>query len=106
MSCQCEIIQGRAEGKLLAAAGALADLRLRPEQQPQPDGWRPPDIFGAWLDRSLVAKAARRSVDIPDMRGAVRMARGAGTAQLGQGCGRADSAMGRTSEKLPQPAQR
>ena len=92
----------------MAAAGAPAagDFRVRPEQQPQPEGWRPPDIFGAWLDRSLVAKAARRSLDIPAIRGAVRMARGAGAAQRGQGCGKAESAMGRTSEKLPQPAQR
>lgn len=92
----------------MAAVGAPAagDFRLRPEQQPQPEGCRPPDILGAWLDRSLVAKAARRSLDIPAIRGAVNMARGADAAQRGQGCGKAESAMGRTSEKLPQPAQR
>src|SRR5258705_4018748 len=62
---QCEIIQGRLPGKLLAAFLPRLLRRMDlPEQQEQPAPWLAficDSACGAWALRSLVACAKRRS---------------------------------------------
>jgi hypothetical protein len=77
------IIQGRAEGKDLAAPPELFDAPLQ-QAQPAPC---PADRRGAWRLRSFASKALRLAELISAMRGAVSTARGAAAPQSGQSQG-------------------
>ncbi len=96
------IIQGRADGKLLAAA--RAEAVFFGVQQPQPAPW-PDERRGAWRLRSLVAWAALSPASMPEIRGAVRKARPQASPQSGQACGSLNSAIGRMAVNGPQAAQ-
>ena len=63
-------------------------------QQLQPPGWA-----------RMGDGAAAAILALPPSAGALRTARGAEAPQVGQGCGRANSAIGRTSLNGPQLAQ-
>ena len=104
------IIHGRAVGKLLAPLLVFFTIREGlPEQHPQPgacEALYSPSVFGALALRSLVANALRRSEGMQKKFGALRIARGEETAQLGQICGESHSAIGRMSVNGPQSLQR
>jgi hypothetical protein len=98
-------------GKLFAPERDFVISRegLPPEQQPQPgpcDALYSPRVFGALALRSLIACDLRVAAGMHEKCGAVRMARGADTAQCGQSCGISYSDIGRISVKGPQSLQR
>jgi hypothetical protein len=68
-----------------------------PEQQLQPGACLAlysPTVIGAFELRSLVAWALRLAAGMQEKCGAVRITRGASTAQTGQICGSSHSAIG------------
>lgn len=103
---QCEIIQGRLVGKLLAPFLPRAvNLEGRLEQHAQPVGCAAlysASALGACALRSLVACARRRSGDIVAQYGAVSSTRGASILQPGHCSGSSHSAIGRMAVNGPQ----
>ena len=98
-------------GKLLAPLRVLVTSRdgLPLEQQLQPglcEALYSPSVFGALALRSLIACDFRLSAGMQAKCGAVRITRGASTAQCGQSCGSSHSAIGLMSVNGPQSLQR
>jgi hypothetical protein len=103
---QCEIIQGRELGKLLAPVLLRLTFRVEfGEQQLQPAPCFLPSFdncCGACALRSLVAYASRRSAGIIARKGAVKNARAASRPHCGHSRGKSHSAIGRKSVNAPQ----
>ncbi|MFT6672900.1 MAG: hypothetical protein ACJAVZ_004391 [Afipia broomeae] len=104
------IIHGLAVGKPFAPERDFITSRDGlVEQQPQPglcEALYSPSVFGALALRSLIACDLRVDAGMHEKRGAVRIARGAATAQCGQSCGMSYSDIGRISVNGPHSLQR
>jgi hypothetical protein len=99
---QCEIIHGRAPGKLFAARSEVFwGLAVGAEQHPHPLPCRWRSARGACALRSLTACACRRADDRRQKLGAVSIARGACAPHCGQSWGSSHRAIGRVAEKGP-----